>query len=55
MIIYTNIEERYCTHCSRNVGVEYTHMEDGSVVKRCLSKSCGEIESGRECFFNSVE
>lgn len=51
--IYSHIEERYCTDCGKNVGIEYTHMEDGRVVKRCLNRSCGEANSN--CFFNNSQ
>lgn len=51
MAIYSHIEERYCTDCGKNVGIEYTHMEDGTVIKRCLNRSCRE--SSGNCFFNS--
>ncbi len=55
MAIYSHIEERFCTECDRNVGIEYTHMEDGTIIRRCLNKSCGESPESNNCFFKSVE
>ena len=54
MVVYRNIEERFCAECRENVGIEYTHMEDGSVLKRCLSKTCGKPPDDNRCFFLSV-
>lgn len=55
MEIYTHIEERFCSQCRRNVGVEYTHLDDGSVIKRCLSKCCSKEQEDASCFFNQHE
>lgn len=40
MPIHSHMEERYCPECDQNVGIEYTRMENGIVVKRCVSKAC---------------
>ena len=53
MVSYSHIEERYCTQCKRNVGVEYTRMDDGEIVKRCLSRACGRQNEAEGCFFNT--
>lgn len=56
MTIYSHIEERYCSRCGRNVGIEYTHTDDGTIVKRCLTKACtdGVQNGGVECLFNNT-
>lgn len=57
MTIYSHIEERYCSRCGRNVGIEYTHTDDGTIVKRCLTKACESIPGNTEtaCFFNNTQ
>lgn len=56
MTIYSHIEERYCSRCGRNVGIEYTHTDDGTIVKRCLTKACtDDVQTGGvECLFNNT-
>ena len=55
MTTYRNIEERLCTECREVVAIEFIHMEDGSVFKRCLSKTCGRPQEDNRCFFLSVK
>ncbi|MFZ2537424.1 MAG: hypothetical protein WAX04_00795 [Oscillospiraceae bacterium] len=40
MFIYSYIEERYCTDCKKNVGIEYSHNDDGTKKAECLNKTC---------------
>lgn len=59
MTIYSYIEERYCLRCKKNVGVEYTRMNNGELVKRCLNRSCcipafTDRDPDRYCFFHTV-
>lgn len=67
MTIYSHIEECYCTVCQRNVGIEYTRLSDGTVTKRCLSRSClpeelrrdldaiWESELAHHCLFHTAD
>ena len=59
MTLYSYIEERYCLRCKKNVGVEYTQMNNGELVKRCLNRSCcapplSDQDSDRYCFFHTA-
>lgn len=61
MMIYSYIEERYCPIYKQNVGIEYTQMSDGNVVKRCLSRLCRAEEPGEQarlaqgCLFHTFD
>lgn len=50
---HSYLEERYCIHCKQNVGVEYTRTADGEIIKRCLTRACGERDGAKNCFFNT--
>ncbi len=49
MFIYSYIEERYCTNCKRNVGVEYSHSDDGTKKAECLHKTCEKQDPTYKC------
>lgn len=54
-MIYAHIEERFCAECRCNVGIEYTHLCDGRVIKRCLSRTCGKDREDVACFFHHID
>lgn len=49
MFIYSYIEEKYCIKCKKNVGVEYSHDDDGTIKSECLNKVCEMNGNSNQC------
>lgn len=49
MIVYSYIEERYCTKCKQNVGVKCYHNDDGTKKVECLNKTCEKLNLPYKC------
>ncbi|MBC8610909.1 Uncharacterised protein [uncultured Ruminococcus sp.] len=53
MTAYTSIEEKYCISAGKNVAIEVTHQQDGSVKRCCLSHACKNSASPCRLEFHS--
>lgn len=40
MTLYTTIEEKFCISAKKNVAIEVTHHNNGTISRKCLSQAC---------------